>query len=638
MSASGQQPKGAAQGFEPAGRTILALISEGQPLPTPETTLSAFGASAWVSLISWARLAALKNGGLDTATLAIDRADYWRGLPAMRQHIILVGDIHDINVTALAAFELLLTHGLADTELEAIGRYLQANGACIREWYNAEACAEGEGAASRPQHYRRIAMARAADAVKPTAVGAKAAKAVVEKEPVTLVTGLGDDRFIYSNREYLFGTRIEDGTRYNGYPRCKIPKFGYDLGEKLALIPQGKKPGILLAFVDAFMENCPRGVAAFPGLKILVMGDTHHGQQPLLKMLNYIATERYDYVVTLHNPQHLHFLSSVMPEERLAWLPNLNLKSNIVPLDGQRNGHLCFAGRLGQYHPYRTRLLVQLLHETLPFHLGVGMDAEALHGSSTVCLNISLNGDFNLRTFGILACGGFLLTDRPRPQLRLNQLLEEGKHYETYKDYGELKAKAALLLKNQQETEQRAQLASRRYWLHFSPERMRERLRCLIAQQAIEKPFRATADPRSRVTRAHSKAELARRLTVYGIVQEHHRKQMATHLLASQATNIRHLCDLSDLARLEIQQLRPPAQTQQCNQEILRQCGIDWVQVIEAAQAGTGYDLGLITGAELENTAVRSVLRLAQHWIVVSETPLAGDALRALDGVSHEKV
>ena len=65
---------------------------------------------------------------------------------------------------------------------------------------------------------------------------------------------------------------------------------------------------------------------------------------------------------------------------------------------------------------------------------------------SNISLNISLNGDLNLRNFEILSAKSFLLTDKLSDESGLSLLLENGKDYESYSSIDELIEKLITLL------------------------------------------------------------------------------------------------------------------------------------------------------------------------------------------------
>ena len=70
---------------------------------------------------------------------------------------------------------------------------------------------------------------------------------------------------------------------------------------------------------------------------------------------------------------------------------------------------LTFVGQVGRFHPYRRWVLQQVQAAGLPLETLRGTLAQTadIYADSQITLNISLNGDLNLRVFEALAAGGF---------------------------------------------------------------------------------------------------------------------------------------------------------------------------------------------------------------------------------------
>ena len=85
-------------------------------------------------------------------------------------------------------------------------------------------------------------------------------------------------------------------------------------------------------------------------------------------------------------------------------------------------------------------MLQQVQAAPLPLQTLRGPLAETanIYADSHITLNISLNGDLNLRVFEALAAGGFLLTDELGEDSGLSRLFEAGRHLDTWRTPGEL--------------------------------------------------------------------------------------------------------------------------------------------------------------------------------------------------------
>jgi hypothetical protein len=407
-----------------------------------------------------------------------------------------------------------------------------------------------------------------------------------------LVNGLADDRYVFDDREIHLSTRISE-PKTSWKRLISVPRFGYALEDILHEQGLRTEGGLLVSFVDAYRENLPKGVSAFKGKRILFVGDTHHGQQPLRRMLQYLSAEAYDFVISLHNPQHLHFLAHIVEPERLGWLPNFNLMPNLVDLSRRRKVQVCFSGRLGATHPIRSKIVQQLKESDLPFNLGESGDAEFLHSQSLVALNLSLNGDFNLRTFGIIGCGSYLVSDALRPQQGLDTLFEVGKEYETFTTLDSLFEVLKRCLEDAETTQSKALRATKRYWAHYRPEKMRERLLKLVNGSPLDGAFSGSFDPRTWAQRASNPDALERRLVVYEAIQEWHRISFGLHVLVVGDIDPGIVTDLSDLPRLDIDLWEEGQDLAEINRA-LAICRIDWIRQVNAYTSRRHYDLVML--------------------------------------------
>ena len=230
----------------------------------------------------------------------------------------------------------------------------------------------------------------------------------------------------------------------------------YDLGAVAGRLGSESQPDVVVCLVDASWRSLPRNLGAFKCARVLLVADTHHMSAPLEQMLRYAASEPYDRVVLLYDRHHLEFFRRA-GINNLFWFPGLTFPHSDAAVRAarseKRQATLAFVGQTGKFHPRRTRILDSLVEAGLPLdRKGLAQDQALLHyGSAAMGINVSLNGDLNLRIFEILAAGGALVTDRLSTESGLKDLFEEDREVITYGNSSELAERAKYYLSNLQE-------------------------------------------------------------------------------------------------------------------------------------------------------------------------------------------
>ncbi|HVT80603.1 MAG TPA: glycosyltransferase, partial [Phycisphaerae bacterium] len=173
-----------------------------------------------------------------------------------------------------------------------------------------------------------------------------------------------------------------------------------------------------------------RNLAGVRCPKVLVVGDTHHicapGRGPIWRPVSYALAESYDLVIGEFNRHHMHFFREA--GIKAGWVPCFTLSPFEHGVETKKHD-VTFVGQTGR-HPFRHHVLEQLGAMGVAVGRGSAPRKETalLHAQSRINLNISLNGDLNLRHFEVLAAGGFLLTEKLSPESGLPLLLDEQKH------------------------------------------------------------------------------------------------------------------------------------------------------------------------------------------------------------------
>lgn len=246
-------------------------------------------------------------------------------------------------------------------------------------------------------------------------------------------------RPLFSEREVFCGPDCPTVETGDGFASLSTPAGEFDLPAVVARLPAQQRPELIVVKADATRRNLPRGLDRLPGTKVLLVGDTHHFASPLRTLLAYGAMESFDAVVLDHTRQHAHaFLEAGF--DRVYWIPAVDyaLRRRDIPADA--SFPLTFVGQVGAFHPWRRHMLDRLVAAGLPLTAmrAPPETAADIYAASQVTLNVSLNGDLNLRVFEALGAGGFLLTDALSPDAGLERCFTPGRHLVTYRSPDEL--------------------------------------------------------------------------------------------------------------------------------------------------------------------------------------------------------
>ena len=178
-----------------------------------------------------------------------------------------------------------------------------------------------------------------------------------------------------------------------------------------ALFLQGKgSKSVLLHYSDPFlMRSAPlRGLRRWPGPKLLICGDLHHGPDPIGTLAAYLQTEPHDAVVLTFNPALVHAVRQRISVPVRCLPPTLFRYPSAQPVE-HPCPELVHVGSLGPYHPVRRDLVTTLqARGRVPFrHASTAHAAEAaeLYANHALVLNIPLNHDLNHRFFEVMAAG-----------------------------------------------------------------------------------------------------------------------------------------------------------------------------------------------------------------------------------------
>lgn len=309
------------------------------------------------------------------------------------------------------------------------------------------------------------------------------------------------------------------------------PVGEYDLAALAATLPGEQQPDIVACLVDASWRNVPRNLGAFRCPTVLLVADTHHLDSPLISMLRYVASEAYHRVVFLYDRHHAAFFHAA-GLQNLYWFPGLTFPHDDATVrkarrSGARAPVIAFVGQAGRFHPRRQRMIESLVAGKVPVRVQQVPQVEGLrqYGASLLGLNVSLNGDLNLRVFEVLAAGGALLTDRLAPGSGLDQLLGEGREAITYGSAAELVERAKAALARPRDTAAIGAAGAAWFDAHLGEARRRAAFQALAMDGTPVPEFEFAPAEKAQVFFGGDTDRLLDTLLVYEHVQELHRQQ-----------------------------------------------------------------------------------------------------------------
>jgi|GEM_PF-600870 len=336
----------------------------------------------------------------------------------------------------------------------------------------------------------------------------------------------------------------------------------FDVSELLKKLPPNWYPDLFIAKVDSFFNIVPRNVACLKCPKVLILGDTQHGVDPLNRMIAYAKSENYDFYITDHKRHHLwyYWLAGLT---NLYWLPGLFLNPPDPGFEQQPwqssnlnktvfNQKIVFIGQAGRHHPRRQRIIKYAQKYIPGFIYGQlpQKDSFKAFTEANISLNISLNGDLNLRIFEILAAGSFLLTDQLTDESGIDLLLKAGEEYEEFATIEELQEKIVYFSQYTNFTAKVRQRGHERYCREYTPQKIATLLTQLLQEQPIEDRF--TIKSINRIQYCQDTEFSRARISLYQVIQDFHREWENVEILLDARINLASVADFLDLPRVQV--------------------------------------------------------------------------------------
>lgn len=201
-------------------------------------------------------------------------------------------------------------------------------------------------------------------------------------------------------------------------------------------------------------SNAPENVEAFPGIKLLLVGDTHHGLNSLRNAVTYCKTQRYDVVLLCHQSAHIDFFRAAIGNARvfhfrLHVCPELlqMQEKRRLPLDKRDNQQLTFFGNFSFLHPKRSATLRNLsatATQTIEFldfrHIPHAPLTEWTSALCDVAFAVCgcLNNQISINQIYSMFAGSLVFSDYFHQGNGWGKLLKDGEHFIFYETVDEL--------------------------------------------------------------------------------------------------------------------------------------------------------------------------------------------------------
>jgi len=351
---------------------------------------------------------------------------------------------------------------------------------------------------------------------------------------------------LYSTNEVFAGPDVKTEIGENGYVSINTPVGEFDIQSIIGQLPSSQKPELIVIKADATARIFPRNLSK-ETVNVLVLGNTQHMVLPIQMMLKYACSEPFHTIATDHKAHHLHFFKEA-GLSNIHWLPGLNFKLLQRELNPEPSIPLSFVGQVGRFHPYRKMILSEL-GSYYPLHIGQASQEVAadIYANSEMTLNISLNGDMNLRVFEALGAGGFLLTDFLAPESGLEHLFKPGIHLDTFSCIDDLKEKVKYYSEHPELCEVIRKQGQLEILKNHNPAKKAMELVDLALRGITNPLYETSFDERHLAVQG---ADLDQRLPVYEFIQEQHLNNLRVNVHLPKNFPAGYSLDFRDLPRL----------------------------------------------------------------------------------------
>lgn len=451
---------------------------------------------------------------------------------------------------------------------------------------------------------------------------------------------------LFSQNEIFCSPDCETIIEGDRFRTMKTPVGQFDATEIIQQIPTSQKPDLVIVKADATQRVLPQNLQAIDCPKILFCADTHHLNNPITRLLDYAAAESFDFYLFSRDRHHAHYFQEA-GFANLFWMPVVHIYPRPQSPRTSYKYPLSFVGQAGKFHPYRRYVLNWIRQHNFPLNQQQTSHEKAaeIYADSLINLNVSLNGDLNLRSFEVIASGGFLLTDKISPQAGLELLFADGKHLVTYANVEELGEKIRYFLNQPEAAREIARQGYEAFWRNHRPEQNVWRVMDYLDGKPLDAIYQIEAEKRSIYLtkpsdRRWPSEELHQRISIYQYLQEMHRVTPTLRGLFWRGVDAKIICDAVDLPRLQVHLLQDgntPIDSLYDRCEVREQ-----IQLISPTQLHCireTWDVVVMTQAQLQAMGVEEFCeRLNFRVLILSDIVENADCDRSLTQYGWVKI
>ena len=203
-------------------------------------------------------------------------------------------------------------------------------------------------------------------------------------------------------------------------------------------------------FLDPLVSSAPQSVSDFPGLKILLVGDTHHGLLSLQNALAYCQQEAWDAFLLCHEPSHIDWFRAVLGDDRVFHLHHQISAEELGLVDLRKKSpverqyqELTFHGDFSHLHPRRSAIHTKLLNirpAGIYRHISrlTAQEWMQMLPCEAAVVTGCLNNQFSTYQLLTMLNGCLLFSDRFHTASGWGKLFKDGESYVLYENTEDL--------------------------------------------------------------------------------------------------------------------------------------------------------------------------------------------------------
>jgi len=337
------------------------------------------------------------------------------------------------------------------------------------------------------------------------------------------------------------------------YKYMNTPGGTFDCQQVFAKVRPQDQPDTILVHTDGGAQCAPINLPDNCVKVLLIGGATHFGKDPLQKMVQYVHAEKFD-AIFVWNRHNAHFFTE-LGFSNVYWMPGLTFAVPTIVQSKEKKHDLCFFGQLGKYHPRRVRIIKALSDKNIKIAGGKlpRRDSLELVSQSRLSLNISLNGEFNMRVFESTQNGALLFNDELSEFSGLQLFYKNDDSIVSFANVEDLIEKLNYYSKHPQDAKRIAEKGQSITNRQFSFSARRDAFYALLNNGETQEAFRLINEPRCKIQASspQNKNATLRRIQIYELAQEIHRTKESSRIILTGDASPFIAVDMADLVRLK---------------------------------------------------------------------------------------